>query len=92
MFSTVPKTNFNISATVNLLSAISSYLDRSKNVSFGKELFIYQMIKSLALPNSREFVYDNFNVTQTIKGVFQIVRKHCFQKLFLASSEVCILQ
>ena len=38
MFSILPKTNFNFSATFNLSSANTLNLDQSKNLSFGKEL------------------------------------------------------
>ena len=60
MFSTIPKPNFNFSAKFNLSSANVFSLDRSKNLSFGKELNMQAMLwhKRLnTLPNNIKFKF-----------------------------------
>ena len=44
MFSTLPKPNFNVSFTFILSSAIAFNLDKSENLSFGKESSLYHKI------------------------------------------------
>ena len=47
VFTTLPKTNFNFSAKLNLLSANAFNLDQSKNQSFGKGLNSEQLTMNL---------------------------------------------
>ena len=47
MFPTLPKTNFNFSATFDLSSANAFNLDQSKNLSFGNELINRGLIQNL---------------------------------------------
>ena len=89
MFSTFPKTNFNFSGTFNLSSGNAFKLDQSKNLSFGKELTLYQMAKTLDWSELKASTDDKVNVTQKqkfflglVKNIVGIGKKKCWTPLF----------
>ena len=55
MLVTIPRTNFNFSATFVLSSANTFNLNQSKNLSFGKELTLYHTIPTFNDPKEESW-------------------------------------
>ena len=85
MFSTVPEANFNFLFTIILLSANAFNLDKSKFLSFGKELTLSQTTKFRLFQNELKTLWEkkkllvmsNFSLSHNIfKGLVLQTRKN----------------